>query len=392
MKYTLLKPIRWFWNHKNNYVSSSLSLAVPSPSIPDFSFVTAITDQADLGDCSGQSACSTRAYNKGNAYDPNQYYLDELAFFNSTNLARGVDLKTQVATGVKTGFVIQGTTTHTDNASAYLQIVPNNGQDMFSSIVSAMFQNQVPAMVGLPWYESWTTGQQGIVPNTSLGLRGGHSVKIAGLKTINNVQYLIVQNSWGIYAQGSDNGLYYFNRALVNQWFNAYGCFIWVDSVDFQVKTLGLLSALYVNLLDLLGSAGNTIGSPPVVPIPNPSIAMWAQAIQKAEGWKEGSVSYTHNNPGNLKYSTLTASWGAKQSTPATDGGTFCYFPDYQTGLTALCNFLQLGKENQLIAFHQARTLGAFTKIYAGNPPKGYIDTICEELKVGAGFNVSNFT
>lgn len=115
-------------------------------------------------------------------------------------------------------------------------------------------------------------------------------------------------------------------------------------------------------------------------------IQKWAAAIAVGEGADPMS-----HNPGNLKYSPLTASWGAQAGCSATDGGNLCQFPDDQTGLNALCSFLILGAQNQLKAFHQARTLEAFTKIYAGNPPQGYIDGIAQKLGVSETVDISTF-
>ena len=117
-----------------------------------------------------------------------------------------------------------------------------------------------------------------------------------------------------------------------------------------------------------------------------PMIVSWARAIGLGEG-----ASLQSNNPGNLKYSTLTASWGGTKGRAATDGGYLCNFPDEKTGMDALCNFLVLGAEDQLLAFHKARTLTAFTKVYAGNPPEGYIDGIVSYLGVPGDTNIATF-
>ena len=117
-------------------------------------------------------------------------------------------------------------------------------------------------------------------------------------------------------------------------------------------------------------------------------ITTWANAIGQGEGADPSS-----NNPGNLKYSTLTKSWGATPGRAATDGGYLCHFPTFVMGYDALCNFLMLGCENELIAFHaaSARTLEGFTKIYAGNPPQGYIDRIVAKMGGNPNVQISTF-
>lgn len=134
----------------------------------------------------------------------------------------------------------------------------------------------------------------------------------------------------------------------------------------------------------------NTPPEVPTVPVVTPvhvsRISDWANAIKTGEGATAAS-----NNPGNLKYSTLTASWGATKGRGASDGGFLCQFPTYDKGFTALCNFLTLGAENELVAFHQARTLQEFTVVYAGNPPQGYINRIATTLGVPLTTNIATF-
>lgn len=114
-------------------------------------------------------------------------------------------------------------------------------------------------------------------------------------------------------------------------------------------------------------------------------IVKWADAVEHWEGAKPES-----NNPGNLKYSSLTASWGATKGRQAADGGNFCQFADYQKGKVALCNFLLLGAEGQLIISHpKPCTLDAFTTRFAGNPPQGYKNGVAQMLGVSLSTDIS---
>ncbi len=125
----------------------------------------------------------------------------------------------------------------------------------------------------------------------------------------------------------------------------------------------------------------------PVVPPaakPASRIHLWSLAVAVQEGAKKGL-----NNPGNLKVSTLTKSWGATNGFQATDGGWIAAFPTIETGETALENFLTLGAENELLAFHEARTLLAFSNVYAGNPPAEYPQAIARALGVSVEIDVS---
>ena len=128
---------------------------------------------------------------------------------------------------------------------------------------------------------------------------------------------------------------------------------------------------------------------PPVKPPKKESkIEQWAKAVQVAEGWTVSSVSYRCKNPGNLKYAPLTVSFGATGKLPASDGGYFCIFPSYEVGFKALCEFLKLGAEDRLKAYHNSRTLLAFTKKYANPPNDGYARSVAKALGVDVNINI----
>jgi hypothetical protein len=84
---------------------------------------------------------------------------------------------------------------------------------------------------------------------------------------------------------------------------------------------------------------------------------------------------------------------GGTKGPAAADGGNLCQFKTLEAGQFALCSFLQLGCEDELVAFHapEARTLEGFTKIYAGNPPQGYINGIEEMLGVPGTTQITTF-
>jgi len=117
------------------------------------------------------------------------------------------------------------------------------------------------------------------------------------------------------------------------------------------------------------GKIGDSSGSPEIVLpcascLKNKSTRSSTGAVAVQEGAKKSL-----NNPGNLKVSTLTKSWGATNGFEASDGGWIAQFPTPQAGEIALENFLTLGCQDELVAFHApaARTLGGFTQIDAGN-------------------------
>lgn len=122
------------------------------------------------------------------------------------------------------------------------------------------------------------------------------------------------------------------------------------------------------------------------MPMTYPKIKAWADAIAKFEG-----ADASLNNPGDLKLSTLTASWGGTRGFQAADGGWIAKFATEEQGMTALYDFLVLGAEDELLAFHGSRTLYEFMRVYAGNPSQQYIQGIAGELKVPPATDVSTF-
>jgi hypothetical protein len=128
-------------------------------------------------------------------------------------------------------------------------------------------------------------------------------------------------------------------------------------------------------------------------------IKEWAKAIEHEEGGKPGDLNMVLNNPGNLKFASLVASWGAKKGKPAQDGGFIAEFQTYEQGFQALCDFLTLACEDKLKAFHanpnaksaieNPRTLIGFTKVYAHPPDEGYANRVALALNVKVDCDIS---
>jgi hypothetical protein len=93
--------------------------------------------------------------------------------------------------------------------------------------------------------------------------------------------------------------------------------------------------------------------------------------IQRVEGYYPGTLAYTNNNPGNLRYvGQLGATAGA---------GGFARFPSYDAGMEALGNQLQ-------IYAGRGMTIQEMMSIYApasdGNDPGSYARRIADTLGV----------
>jgi hypothetical protein len=160
-------------------------------------------------------------------------------------------------------------------------------------------------------------------------------------------------------------------------------------------KKLGLLQARQIAPTPDLTPSQQQNSAPTATQDPKPSqtsfpakITLWSALVSKEEG-----ANPLNHNPGNLAFSTLTQSWGAVQGPAKSDGGYLAKFENDIAGLTALCNFLVLGCQDELLAFHapEARTLAGFTKIYAGNPPQGYTDAIVQGMGGDPDVQISTF-
>jgi len=220
--------------------------------IPDsFLFLSPILDQGGENSCTAYASVAGRANEIPNGnVDPQVFYNDELAFAGETT-SDGFDLEVPAAVAIKTGFSPLGNpTVRGDKASAYFWITPNNGMDWFDSCRSAMNLQQRPTTGGLLWFNEWTGAQGGVISSMGQSVAGGHCVKIAGFTILNGVQYAVIQNSWG--GSVGLNGLYYMTREVFNASFPSFGVFMRNDSQDVTIKTLGLISALYINLKTLL--------------------------------------------------------------------------------------------------------------------------------------------
>lgn len=123
-------------------------------------------------------------------------------------------------------------------------------------------------------------------------------------------------------------------------------------------------------------------------------IQIWAKAIQKEEGWKQGSRSFKNQNPGNVKKSAYTVTLGSAVNevigkAVATDKDGFLVFDSYESGFKALCQFLEAAAKNLLKPYHD-KTLKEFTKIYAQPPNDNYCNNVAKALNVSVETPIKN--
>ncbi len=325
----------------------------------------------------------------------------------------------------------------------YFEVHPVGSQDYFTAMWNAIQTGEKCISVGSPWYIEMTEAIDGIVDNFKpYAPDDWHNWEACGVKTTDQPRIKI--KAW-------DGKIRWFNRETINNLMQITGtdCLTDVDGKatinDIQSVRLTVIQTImsYLHrLIGLLTSTTASMGSinpeswftwllqklglfhakpvpevqptvvnipvatvapkPQILPVattspiikptmPNtpkfaPMVIRWAQAIGHWEG-----ADPVSNNLGNLKYSTLTASWGATKGRAASDGGFLCHFATPEAGQDALCNFLTLGCENELVAFHQARTFIEFTMIYAGNPPMGYVNGVANILGIPLGINIASF-
>lgn len=222
-------------------------------------FVNDILDQGNTPYCTAYSACATRGSMKTKNYDPIAYWNEEAAYDGEPITENGTSPDTCMEVGVEVGWVPLGQPLPTDKAAMTISVIPNSGMDLFDSVRSALVETNNPIQGFVMWYADWDNTTDGIITPTFTSILGGHAIKIAGFTTVNNVPYIVIQNSWG--STVGINGLFYFDRATFNKAFGAGYVRLWSDSVNPTVQKMGLLVALMQNLLNLEAALGRAARS-----------------------------------------------------------------------------------------------------------------------------------
>lgn len=247
MNYTFNLKKRWasrrdFHFHKSHYLGAI--------GVPDF-FIPSQFPVQDAENCTAFSTVAARESEiPQSSFDPQIFWQDELKFAGVAT-SDGFDIEVPAAVAVKTGFCPTGNPTIRQNqASAYYFIHPSNGLDLFDSVMEAVYTTKYPAQGGLDWHNEWTNAPQGIIDAVGKSSLGGHLIRIVGKKTVNGYKYAGLPNTWGTGV--GDGGIYWMRQDVFNLVFPRYGIVILSDDPSVRVKTLGLINALYVNVLTLL--------------------------------------------------------------------------------------------------------------------------------------------
>lgn len=91
----------------------------------------------------------------------------------------------------------------------------------FTGIKRSILKHKKSVLTGCFWQPEWNKCEDGIVRGWYQNLEiFPHAFKVFGYKVIDNVEYLVVQNSTGISV--GNKGIFYFPREIVNKFNFAY--------------------------------------------------------------------------------------------------------------------------------------------------------------------------
>jgi hypothetical protein len=303
--------------------------------------------------------------------------------------------------------------------------------DYFDSIKAALVhgkeKNQIVMAFGT-WYTEWNIGK--FIALIYSILSGWHAYTFIDFDTVDGVEYLIAQNSYG--ETMGEQGFQWFPRETVNREFSRWGTglYVFVDLTPEQIalakqdtvfgkiqraiiqawwtvtlvfgkafgSTTEALLPLYKRLLDLIAQLLGKLQpvEPPVVPVAPPEppkpkrnlLREFCLCIREYEGWyapgdhpqhPQGSKSWRNNNPGNCRYSSkgYLPMYGMVKK----DKDNFAIFGDYATGWMYLQNLVK-----SKIKDNPEHTLIQFFQVYAPaedhNNPVAYATYVAKKLRV----------
>ena len=274
--------------------------------------------------------------------------------------------------------------------------------DNFDNIRSTLYLNakeKRSVLIGAEWHQEWSDSKNGIIDDVNMqSLFFGHAFKLYGWKEINNKPYLVAQLSNG--KGFGDNGLFYFSRNVINSLAFRYGAITFRDFDPELYKkiewTILQILANYIAILKKMIEGLIAKKQKPIEEIPMPpepikisKLRDWAMAIEAEESSKPPKSTdrnKRNNSPGNLRASELIQGFNGYLTK---DIDNFAIFKNYECGFNALCKFLTMAAEDNLIPYHGARTLYKFTKIYAEPPNDNYAKNVANALKVNINVDIS---
>ncbi len=152
-------------------------------------------------------------------------------------------------------------------------LICDQGNDAFDSALIAMYQSYQTfkntlnksdlraVSHAMYWMPEFQYMQHGMIPESStwnIKLGSGHNVKLKGKKTIDGVQFIVVQNSYG---EGvGDGGMYYFPRQTFNACHFESATFEDVSSDEEKNSQWSLMARLWDKMWNLLKSLSQSLG------------------------------------------------------------------------------------------------------------------------------------
>jgi hypothetical protein len=120
---------------------------------------------------------------------------------------------------------------------------------------------------------------------------------------------------------------------------------------------------------------------------PKPKLDDFCLAIQKHEGWFEGSRSWRNRNPGNLRYVGQAKAIGADKS-------NFAIFATYEDGFNTLKGMIKNAVNGLSKVYTPEDTFTDFFSKYAPsfdhNDPQNYAQVVAKSLGVGADYKIKD--
>lgn len=102
--------------------------------------------------------------------------------------------------------------------------------DAFDNVRAALWQHKEDKCsvgLGVMWRYNWNECEGGIIPLEAVGPGEGHAMKAFDQVVKNGVQYLALQQSWGIDV--GDRGIFYASREVFNAYFANFKLFMVKD-------------------------------------------------------------------------------------------------------------------------------------------------------------------
>lgn len=388
----------------------------------------AVKNQGTALSCTKQTTELAAEYQDGEEMDAERAWEELKKVLGDPN-PQGAQPRAAMSLNVKTGsWPVKGGGPDQYRKAAYIKIPII--ADYFDSIRAALFngkdKNQIVMAFGT-WYNEW--GKK-FIPLTYSQMSGWHAYTFIDFDTVDGVEYLIAQNSYGN-AIG-DGGRHYFPREVVNREFSKWGTGLYIfqdltpeqialakqDTVFGKIQraiiqawwtltlafgkafgsTTEALLPLYKRLLDLIAQLLGKLDAPkpvitPVEPPPAPKpkrdlLREFCLAIREYEGfyapgehpsYPTGTKSWRNNNPGNCRYSSK--GYAPMYGKVKKDKDNFAIFGDYATGWLYLQNLVK-GK----IKDNPEWTLVNFFQVYAPaedhNDPVAYAKYVAKKLRV----------